>query len=53
VSEKAKIQEKSITLLTNHSGGADTSDRIFLLSIEEVVRYFGDSGVRPALWLNL
>jgi hypothetical protein len=25
-------------------GGADTSDRIFLLSLEEVVRYFGDSG---------
>ena len=25
-------------------GGNDTSDRIFLLSIEEVVRYFGDSG---------
>jgi hypothetical protein len=27
------------------SGGADTSDRIFLLSIEEVVQYFGDSGM--------
>jgi hypothetical protein len=25
-------------------GGADTSNRIFLLSLEEVVRYFGDSG---------
>jgi hypothetical protein len=25
-------------------GGAATNDRIFLLSIEEVVRYFGDSG---------
>ncbi|MDR0220225.1 MAG: tetratricopeptide repeat protein [Lachnospiraceae bacterium] len=25
-------------------GGADTSDRIFLLSLDEVVRYFGDSG---------
>jgi hypothetical protein len=25
-------------------GGPDTQDRIFLLSIEEVVRYFGDSG---------
>ena len=26
-------------------GGNDTTDRIFLLSIEEVVRYFGDSGL--------
>jgi hypothetical protein len=25
-------------------GGADTTDHFFLLSIEEVVRYFGDSG---------
>jgi hypothetical protein len=25
-------------------GGADTTDKIFLLSVEEVVRYFGDSG---------
>jgi hypothetical protein len=25
-------------------GGSDTTDKIFLLSIEEVVRYFGDSG---------
>ena len=25
-------------------GGNDTDDRVFLLSIEEVVRYFGDSG---------
>ncbi|MDR0249638.1 MAG: DUF6273 domain-containing protein [Oscillospiraceae bacterium] len=26
------------------SGGADTTDKIFLLSLEEVVKYFGDSG---------
>jgi len=26
-------------------GGNDTSDRVFLLSLEEVVRYFGDSGL--------
>ena len=26
------------------SGGNPTTDRIFLLSIEEVVKYFGDSG---------
>jgi hypothetical protein len=25
-------------------GGADTTDKVFLLSIEEVVKYFGDSG---------
>jgi hypothetical protein len=27
------------------AGGANTTDRIFSLSIEEVVRYFGDSGM--------
>jgi len=26
------------------SGGNDTTDKIFLLSLEEVVKYFGDSG---------
>ena len=26
------------------NGGSDTNDKIFLLSIEEVVKYFGDSG---------
>jgi hypothetical protein len=26
------------------SGGNDTTDKIFILSIEEVVQYFGDSG---------
>jgi len=26
------------------SGGIDTTDNIFLLSLEEVIRYFGDSG---------
>ncbi|MDR0248142.1 MAG: DUF6273 domain-containing protein [Oscillospiraceae bacterium] len=26
------------------SGGADTTDKIFLLSLEEAVKYFGDSG---------
>ena len=39
------------------TGGDNTTDRIFLLSIEEVVRYFGDSGQlanRPhgALWIS-
>jgi hypothetical protein len=27
------------------SGGANTTDRVFLLSIDEVLRYFGDSGM--------
>jgi RNA polymerase subunit RPABC4/transcription elongation factor Spt4 len=26
------------------AGGVDTTDKVFLLSLEEVVRYFGDSG---------
>jgi hypothetical protein len=29
---------------TRGIGGADTTDKIFLLSLEEVVKYFGDSG---------
>ena len=29
----------------NTSGGNNTVDRIFLLSIDEVLRYFGDSGL--------
>lgn len=29
----------------NTPGGANTTDRIFLLSIDEVLRYFGDSGI--------
>jgi len=28
----------------NTDGGEDTTDKIFLLSLEEVVKYFGDSG---------
>jgi len=47
--ERARIRE---TLVVNNynpwfhlSGGNDTLDRIFLLSIEEVVHYFGDSGL--------
>jgi hypothetical protein len=46
--EKNRIAE---TAVINHSnprfgtnGGSDTIDKVFLLSIEEVVRYFGDSG---------
>ena len=47
-SDRARIAETRV--LNNNNpwrgthGGNDTNDRIFLLSIEEVVRYFGDSG---------
>jgi predicted small lipoprotein YifL len=46
--EKARIVETELT--TNDSplygapGGAATTDKVFLLSLEEVVEYFGDSG---------
>lgn len=59
--EKSKIlpvQNKNpVNQWYGTSGGADTKDFIFLLSIEEAVcRYFGGrctGGVRPALWLGL
>ncbi|MCL2108634.1 MAG: DUF6273 domain-containing protein [Oscillospiraceae bacterium] len=47
-SNKAKIAEVTNKTPDNHwfgtAGGADTGDRIFLLSLDEVVKYFGDSG---------
>ena len=46
-SDRVRILETVINNPNNHwfasSGGANTQDRIFLLSIEEVVKYFGDS----------
>ena len=46
--EKTKIAEIKLENKANPwygtNGGNDTTDRIFLLSIEEVVMYFGDSG---------
>ena len=46
--EKAMIAETRIpndnNQWLNTSGGNATNDKIFLLSIEEVVKYFGDSG---------
>ena len=46
--DKARIAKTRITTNNNPwygtKGGKTTSDRIFLLSIEEVVYYFGDSG---------
>ena len=45
---KAMIAETKLTNDNNRwygtSGGDATTDKIFLLSIEEVVKYFGDSG---------
>jgi hypothetical protein len=46
--EQARILEAQNTNADNQwfgaGGGNDTIDKIFLLSIEQVVRYFGDSG---------
>jgi len=46
--EKKLIAETKISNKDNQwygtSGGNDTKDKIFLLSLEEVVKYFGDSG---------
>ena len=46
--EKTWITDSAITNLDNPwygtSGGVSTIDRVFLLSLEEVIKYFGDSG---------
>jgi len=46
--EQAMILETRNTNLDNQwfetDGGNDTMDKVFLLSLEEVVKYFGDSG---------
>jgi hypothetical protein len=46
--DKARVVETKISNKDNQwygtSGGNDTDDHIFLLSLEEVVKYFGDSG---------
>jgi hypothetical protein len=46
--DRTRIQEMEVANNANPwfgtDGGKNTRDRIFLLSIEEVVRYFGDSG---------
>jgi len=45
---KSRIAEANIMTSNNPwfgtDGGAETNDKVFLLSIEEVVKYFGDSG---------
>jgi hypothetical protein len=46
-SDRAYIVETNIETKKNPwygTGGANTTDKIFLLSLEEVVTYFGDSG---------
>ena len=50
-SDEEKAQIIKTTLSTNNNpwykpgqGGNDTEDYVFLLSVEEVVKYFGDSG---------
>lgn len=47
-SDQSKIAESSISTPNDSwygtPGGKDTTDKIFLLSREEVVKYFGDSG---------
>jgi len=60
--EKALIREALIKNAANPwhgtSGGNDTVDRVFLLSVEEAVGYFGDSGLlrngnsKNEFWLN-
>jgi hypothetical protein len=46
--DKGRIAETRVTTNDNPlfgtEGGAETNDRVFLLSLEEVVEYFGDSG---------
>jgi hypothetical protein len=46
--ERARIADTNNVNSDNQwygtAGGANTTDKIFLLSLEEVVRYFGDSG---------
>ena len=48
VSDKSRIMQvnnnNENNLWYGTNGGSNTSDNIFLLSIEEVVKYFGDSG---------
>lgn len=59
VEERARIRETEVINADNQwygtPGGNDTTDKIFLLSLEEVVNYFGDGGAlqnRPNLTLS-
>ena len=46
--DKARVAETTVVTGSNPwfgtDGGAETNDKVFLLSIEEIVKYFGDSG---------
>jgi len=48
-SDRARIRQTTVVNNDNPwsdaPGGNDTTDKIFLLSLEELVRYFGDSGM--------
>jgi len=54
LSDKNKIVERTISNKNNQwygtAGGNDTTDHIFLLSLEELVQYFGDSGQLRRNW---
>jgi hypothetical protein len=57
--ERARIVETNVVTNDNPwfgtPGGADTVDKVFFLSIEEVVKYFGDSGMlanRPDIYTD-
>ncbi|MCL2838048.1 MAG: DUF6273 domain-containing protein [Oscillospiraceae bacterium] len=53
--ERARIIETTITTDSNPwhgtSGGNDTIDKIFLLSIDEIAQYFGGD-MQPNVWWN-
>jgi len=55
--QKKRIIETQITNNDNPwfgiEGGNDTNDKIFLLSIKEVVKYFGDSGRLKNKWRRI
>ena len=58
--EKARIIKTNVVTPVQPwhgtSGGADTDDYIFILSVQEIVKYFGDSGdmeSRKGFWASL
>jgi len=58
--EKARIIQTrvktSVQPWHGTNGGADTDDYIFILSVQEVVKYFGDSGdmdIRKGFWASM
>ena len=58
--EKVRIELTQVTTPVQSwhgtDGGADTEDHIFLLSVQEIIKYFGDSGdfdKRIGFWLSM